>query len=194
MRPLDAQMYFVLGSTFAVGVIAGMFFYVTVYVPMYGGSDVPEEFSMLVEGRMYGGCERTGSCASFQFTDDGSYQYFPSEGARKESGELPTSVVNSVRDELTPIAVEDASAPTAIRDCRSYVDGIDYAYTITVESQQFALDTCKTQLAHENPLQQEFLAVWQYMENPSSTRQYPVIIEEGVSGFIIDRLQGGSEE
>ena len=184
---MDSQSYIVLGLTFITGVFAGVYFYVTVYAPQYASDDVAEKSSVVIEGEMYGGCVLSTGCASFRLTENGSYQYFASAEAKKESGRLPSETIQRLLQQLETTDLARASSPKAIRDCVSYVDGIDYRYSVTFEGGAYTLDTCTTNFSDVSHLQIEFIDAWEFMTNPTTT--YPVIIEKGVGGFIIDRLQ-----
>lgn len=184
---MEMRTYITLGFTFIMGLFCGVYLYVTVYAPQHKADDVEEKSSIIVSGEIYGGCARTGSCASFRFTENKQYQYFESKDSDKDSGILPNEVAEKVFQQLAVSNLQTLASSRAIRDCISYVDGNDYRYMITFNDNNYVLDTCATNFPGDGSLQRALLNTWEYIQNPTTT--YPVIIEEGVGGFLIDRFR-----
>lgn len=177
----------VIFLTFLTGLFAGAALYITFYAPQYETEPVPERSQLVVIGEQRGGCALgPGDCPSFRLTDDRSYQYL-TNGERTE-GTLPRQIAQPLYETITTFRLRSLAAPIDSDSCRSAADGIEYRYEITWENTRYVLDTCRTSLSHTSELQQQLLAAWEYMENPTTT--YPTIIEEGIGGWLIERFRG----
>ena len=194
---MNGKLYFQFGSTFVMGIIAGFFFYLTVYAPAYKNDVASQEQqskdAVVVEGQMYGGCSSANSCASFRLLDNHSYNYQPYPGADIEKQKLPSDIAKTIFDAIGTDAFYNAEEQVTPANCASNSDGLDFTYTISLDGDTYTLDTCKTALAHNLPLQQVFIKAWDFMQNPTTT--YPALIEEGVGGFFMDRFNktGGEQ-
>ena len=188
---MDSKTWITLGLTFVTGVFAGMFLYVTTYAPQYAEQG-PKTESLSITGSMYGGCDDRGTCPSFHLSNNGAYQYLSDGDGSKETGKIPVEVLTQLKDAITASDLQTFSKARAIRnDCVSYVDDIDYTYSIAIQNKRYEIDTCKTNFSHQTSLQKAFVELWIYMDNPTTT--YPTVIEKGVGGWLIDRMQNQSD-
>lgn len=190
--PLRIYAQFI--SSFLMGVISGVFLYVTVYAPEYATDDIATQSTtsaLTVEGRMYGGCSRSDSCASFRLLEDGTYNYLASTDAEVEKRTLPKKIARPLFSAIGTEAFFDATESVNPTSCNSYFDGTDFMYEVTLGDNRYTLDTCTTALAYNDELQQLFIDAWQFMQNPTTT--YPIILEEGVGGFLRDRFQNSGQ-
>jgi hypothetical protein len=196
-KGLPKQLYFVLGSSFFMGLFAGAFLYVTVFAPEYKDVlDAPTAMLGLgedtIEGSMYGGCERADACASFTLSANRAYQYLATPQSEVQTGKISRELSDSIFGPLTDDILTQTSREAVATNCASYADGIDYWYDVTVNKTTYTLDTCTTQLSANRALQNALLQMWEFLENPTTT--YPVLIEEGIGGAVIDRFNNPPTE
>ncbi len=193
---MTGRDYFIFGSTFIMGMFAGVFVFVTIYVPEKANesstdsADNPD--SIVIEGRMYGGCEESDECASFRLLDDRTYTYLPYPDGEAEKGRLPSDMNETVFETVGTESFFSASEMIDSRDCTSYVDGIDYTYDVHFKGDTYTLDTCTTALADDEELQTTLAPVWEFMRYPTTT--YPTILEKGVGGWFHDRFLDAKQE
>ncbi len=182
--------YFIFASAIVMGMCTGAFFYVTVFAPEYandlGSAEHIDPDAVVIQAAMYGGCERLNKCASFQLTDDQKYQYAVEPEAQIEKGKISKEISNALFEKLTTGTLISLSEEIPSGNCSSYADGLDYYYDITKEGTTYTLDTCTSAFSRDKALQKEFLAVWSFMENPTTT--YPTLIEEGITPAIFERF------
>jgi len=192
---MTGKIYLLLGSTFLMGAFAGAYLYVSVFAPAYESdiatSEAVDEDTVVIEGQMYGGCLRSGACASFKLIENGSYSYLAAPDAEVENGKLPKDVNEEIFDAVGTDTFFNATDEISKDFCSSFADGSDFTYEVTLGEETYTLDTCKTTFAYDDELQASFLNVWNFMQNPTTT--YPVLIEEGVGGFFKDRFQSGGQ-
>jgi hypothetical protein len=188
---MTGREYFIFGSTFIMGMFAGAFVFVTIYAPEQAKDETTESANRLdaivMEGRMYGGCEEQDACGSFRLVDDRTYSYIAYPDADIEKGRLPSDVIESVFETVGTEAFFTATRATSPSNCTSYVDGVDYAYDVSFEGETYTLDTCTTALAQNEALQATLAPIWEFMATPTTT--YPTLLEKGLGGVIQDRLE-----
>lgn len=182
MKP-DEKIILLL--VFLTGIFAGSSMHILFFAPQYEADIIEERSQLSIVGEMYGGCQRAGACANFRLEDNRNYNYLK-QGERQE-GRLPAAIADPVLAELTDYRLKSLAAAVENDSCRSYADGVDYRYEVVLQNTRYVLDTCRTSLAFNNEFQQSLLAMWQYMESPTTT--YPVIIEEGLGAWFIDRFR-----
>lgn len=163
------QDIILMGTTFLVGVFVGGYMYVIGFAPQFQEftgqtEDIYEGF--VVEGEQYGGF-RAGTPPSFQVLQDGSFRYIgytPSgQMAEPKEGTVPRAIWSEVKNTLDEDALIDSSEDVASESCISYVDGIDYNYKVTLQSQIFELDTCTTAL-NNTKVKTSLDKLWNYFE------------------------------
>ena len=172
--------------TFITGMFAGGALYVTVFAPQYKADPVEEKSELSIVGELYGGCNRSPApCPSFRLNANRTYQFIA--GGEKEEGKLPGAIADPIFKGMSSYRLSSHAGLVEKDSCSSYVDGIDYVYDVTFEGIRYHLDTCKTALAYESEMQKSFLEAWKYMDSPTTT--YPTIVEDGISGWLIERFQ-----
>jgi hypothetical protein len=196
-KGLPKQLYLVLGSSFLMGLCAGVFLYLTVFAPEYKAIlDAPKSTLSsgedTIEGSMYGGCERADACASFTLSSNRSYQYLATPQSEVQTGKIARELGESLFGELSEATLQKASAESSNTNCASYADGLDYWYDVTFEETTYTLDTCTTALATHTRLQESLQEMWRFLQNPTTT--YPVLIEEGVGEAVFDRFNNPPSE
>jgi hypothetical protein len=159
--------------TFVIGFAGGFYFFLTGYAPYVEqvkesvfAQDLTTTESLLITARQYGGCTRTGQCASFQLAFDGSFSYLPGSvltGARPESGVIPRALLSTIRSVALPTRLAVASQASSAEDCISYRDGIDVTYEIVRNGELYILDSCTTTLRESTEIANALGAVWEYV-------------------------------
>jgi len=159
-------------SSFLMGMFAGAYFYVSFFAPLVENPDldllVDAKEDLIVEGIMYGGCERMNSCANFQLINGRDYHYTVSTDAEVQTGRLSRSFAQGIQASLSDGALYAASEQVGAYSCSSHVDGVDYHYSILKEGERYEIDTCTTALAYNDALQDLFLDIWYTLENPDT--------------------------
>jgi len=167
----SSKDYLVMIMTFVVGIISGFYLYVTAFAPQFDEfigqtEEVYEDF--VLEGTQYGGDRMGGTAPSFQVLENGAYRYLPyaasGEVPEAQEGVLPRALFNEVTQTLTAEALEISSQIVTRGDCMSYVDGRDYTYNVTLEGEEYTLDTCTTALSSGSILNTTLDKVWNYFE------------------------------
>ena len=169
------QLLFI--SSFLMGMFAGAYFFVSFFAPLIESPDsglyVDAQQDLIIEGIMYGGCERMNACANFQLVNGRDYHYTVSTDTEVQTGRLHRTFAEGIKASLSDDTLYAASGPENMNSCSSYVDGIDYHYTIIKEGQRYELDTCTTALAYNQSLQELFLDIWYTLENPEAIESEP---------------------
>ncbi len=189
-------------GTFFMGIIAGGYYYVSVFAPSYGdvleNSAVADESSFLIAGEMYGGCEEDGICASFQLLEGREYHYLPYEGGEVLSGTLPSQYKRMLSSALTEEILSQHAKRGAEWNCESQEGGIDHTYTVTRDGTAYVLDTCSTLLRDNIELQEVFLSLWTAFEDPDGaevpTAPMPEFEFKNITDFFFDRFHSGAKE
>lgn len=193
---MTGKIYFILGSALVMGILSGLFLYVTVYVPEIAPdenqSEIIGENTVVIEGRMYGGCQEMDACALFKLQDTRKYQYQASPKDIVLDGKISVDIRDAVFLKLTTEKLALLAQDTPSHECAGYVDGLDYIYDVTKKGKTYTLDTCSTKLVTDNELQESLRQVWEFMANPTTT--YPVLIEKGPIQMIFDRFNKGGVE
>lgn len=193
---MTGKIYFILGSSFVMGILSGLFLYVTVYVPEMAPdeneSQIIDKNTVVIEGRMYGGCQEMDACASFKLQDTRKYQYQATPKDAVIDGKIGVDIRDAVFLKLNTQKLALLAEDTTSHECAGYVDGLDYIYDVTKMGKTYTLDSCSTKLATDNQLQESLQKVWEFMANPTTT--YPVLLEKGPIQMIFDRFNKGGEE
>ena len=168
-RDATTQDILIMIVTFIVAICAGFYLYLSAFAPQF------EEFSgqteavyedFVVEGSQYGGDRMGGNAPTFQILENGEYRYLPysSEGMTVEAkeGTLPRSLMQEIKSVLTDETVSAAATTVTRGDCMSYVDGLDYNYSITLNGENYTLDTCTTNLTVDGTLSRTLDKLWNY--------------------------------
>lgn len=157
--------------TFFVGFFTGSYLYVAAFAPTIETvetvvEEIGEDF--IVTGEAYGGCDRAGSCPSFNIADNGEYRYvYLPRGATSQAlreGVLPIDRQQNLRRYATPETLQEASQPIDPVMCESYIDGIDVRYWVQVGENIYQLDSCGTTIDPNSPLWLELSSTWEYFQ------------------------------
>ncbi len=191
---------FIMGFTFLMGVLVGGYFYVTSFAPTVANAPglsnhQATEVKFVVSGEQYGGCQRLGSCPSFQLSSNGAYRYIPVATSSELAAVLEGTLPSRLRNELVT-SIERANlgalAVSAQKDyCNSFVDGTDYVYQVRVPGVTYELDSCQTRFDTDGVLGRNLTAIWDYLAEPETV--YPLILEAGLSGYLESRFQSARE-
>ena len=167
-KGIQLQEEILIVTTLLIGMVAGWYLYVTAFAPQFdelAGTTEATYEDFVVVGDQYGG-RRAGATPSFQVLKDGSYNYIAeaSDGSGEihRDGTLPRALWSEVRTALTPTKVTDLAQDVADGNCASFVDGIDYTYTITLDSTNYVLDTCTTRLSTDEATNIALDKLWNY--------------------------------
>ena len=167
---MSGQDKILLGFTFIVGIVSGMYFYTVSFEPTFlpgRDADIEEADALSVVGRAYGGHTLSEYVhPSFRIAEDGSYEYFPGgEDADKSvEGHLPRALMNRLTDEIETADLYGLSLESPKDFCTTYVDGFDYVYRVIYEGERYELDTCTSAMPYENDLALVLMDVWEYLE------------------------------
>jgi hypothetical protein len=109
-----------------------------------------------------------GTAPSFQILENGSFRYlsYAASGTSSEikEGLLPRALLVEVKQTLSKEALTIAAGPVVRGDCMSYVDGLDYAYVVTLETVEYTLDTCTTALTEDSLVNTTLDKLWNYFD------------------------------
>lgn len=161
--------------TFGVGFAGGFYLYLTDFAARIVEFTTPDygtvsEFTIV--GEVYGGCRS--ACPSFQLLSDGSYRYLytPSVGAEQviRRGTVPLSVQQQLQQSVVVSELREQSKTIRPASCRSFTDGVDVSYDITVEGASYQLDSCGTAVDGDSKLWLALGAVWSYFQAPEDGR------------------------
>jgi len=158
--------------TLICGIVAGSYLFVVGFRPqvVQVTSELvsPPDLSKLIiiEGYQYGGCERTGQCASFRIQDDGEYSYVATSIPTTEGrfgGVIPRRDWQAIRNRLSAPVLAQGATRVSPGDCASFVDAIDVRYEITFQGERYMLDTCQTSLSEADELKKLLDGLWQFI-------------------------------
>lgn len=157
--------------TFIVGICAGSYLYVIGFAPQFEDmtgqtEEVYEDF--VIEGTQYGQTETVASLPSFQILADGAYRYLPAGAMENDidaiEGNLPRSLLKELRSVATVDALSRMAETVETISCVSDAGGIDYNYNITINSENYEIDTCTTKLSIDSDVAETLDKVWKYFE------------------------------
>jgi len=154
--------------TFAIGFVGGAYLYLTYWAVVFNPdaasvSDIGE-FSIVSES--YGACGST--CPSFQVIANGQYRFL--HEARDGSsmtiseGSLPRSVLRDVERAVDERELLSQSRKINPQTCRSYDDGIDVRYAVSVDGVTYDLDSCGTAIDRDSALWIGLAEIWNYLQ------------------------------
>lgn len=198
---MDLKTKVLLISTFLMGVVAGGYFYLTVFAPEYNdvlsSGDTLSANDLVIEGEMYGGCSEADACASFRLVDGKRYEYRSFPDADMKKGTLSNGIADPIRAAIADADLERLSENVSSAECASYVDGVDYRYTVFRGGNSYVLDTCGTRFSAELSFQEVFVDAWYAMEHPearTSAEGTPTTITDLVNTLIFDRFNHPEKE
>jgi hypothetical protein len=170
---MKRQDIWTLLTTFVVGMIAGGYVYVTGFKPQFeqfSGQTAEVYQDLVIEGEQYGG-DGLRTLPAFQVVSDATFTYvpeaMPGEPGLPVQGTLPRALWNALSDELNGDDLFVNSQLVTVADCASAQGGIDYRYTITLDSVVYNLDTCGTNFTNA-ALQETLDRLWNYFTTQES--------------------------
>ncbi len=185
--------WFLLISSLVVGILLGMLYFYTTFEAEYvqnkdlGELNYQQETRFRVIGDEYGGCLRGQNCASFEIASDRSFQYFrDGTTSAPQTGRIPSKLWNELKTELEAANLVQLEKR---RDgyCTSYVDGIDFHFTVSLDSTIHNLDTCETWLKNDPVLENTLTFLFDYLQNPESYKeQYEL---NGVTDWLLETVK-----
>lgn len=175
---MEIRDWFILISTFLVGIMSGVYLYATSFAPTYEERDVFDEAAEVphtpfdVIALQYGGMvPEDYENAFFEVDDSGSYAFTPGGvGVMEQESVLPEVLKRELHDEIATADLKKLSEPIERSDCASFSDGIDYEYNIVRKGEEYTLDTCYTDFSHDSELGRTLEKMWQYMNAPEEHR------------------------
>ncbi|MCA9362219.1 hypothetical protein KC906_02495 [Candidatus Kaiserbacteria bacterium] len=165
-----------IGITFVVGFFVGGYLYLTNFAgfaSQIATPDIEAVSEFVIVSDVYGGCREV--CPSFQVQNDGSYRYLFTPGYGEDQvlrqGVLPRELERELRAVLTPAALMRQAAPIEPLICNSYTDGIDVIYEITLDGEEYTLDSCGTDVQAESRLWLTLGKIWTHFESGGNNSQ-----------------------
>jgi len=157
--------------TFVVGLVVGVYMFFAGFAPTTAIiEDTVQEIgqTLIVTGEAYGGCDRVGTCPSFNIADNGSYRYsYTPRGATAQvlrEGSLPLAIQQDLKRYATENALTKFSQSVDPIMCESFVDGIDVRYIIELEGDVYTLDSCGTNVDADTKLWETLAGLWYYFD------------------------------
>jgi hypothetical protein len=161
-------------ASIAVTALVGFLF--GIYIYFFGFLEVVEpqrpvqatasEFSIV--SQVYGGCDMTSACPSFQILGDGSYRYLYTPAVGEEQvirdGSIPRVLQRRIERTVSGTELEVQSKDIQPSFCNSYTDGIDITYRITINKEEYILDSCGTNIDPGSALWATLVSIWTYFE------------------------------
>ena len=189
---MDKTDLLVLIVTAIAGFATGFYLYAMVFAPNYV-ADKPQivsdsEFTIM--GEFYGGCRS--QCPSFRLTSDRKYQYLP-EGIETADGSIrgtyPRVEFVELRRVLEKSEVVSAATDVTSTQCASFADGIDANYRVTLDGEEYELDTCRTALSQNRALAEALAKIFMVLDDPGSFSYNREDYQRaGVIGYIFPNL------
>jgi hypothetical protein len=163
-------------SAFLAGIITGSYLYLVGFAPEFEankGQTAEEVGELMIVGDMYGGM-RAGLPPSFQVNGDREFRYIPFSDnpevpAPAVEGRVPRELMEDVTSLLSESTLDAASEEITPEVCAQMVDGIDYKYTILVDSVEYQLNTCGTNFTADSELGAALEQLWEYFDTVAAT-------------------------
>ncbi len=182
---MKADQKIILFLTFLTGILVGVTLYLTAFAPVYQDTELAEKSDFSIQGEQYGGCGMTDSCLTFRLEENGSYKYLYDD--KIEEGTLPSVLTNEAFGSLSVDSLDTNSESEEKDDCISYVDGVDYRYTIVYEGVRYVLDSCRTTFSLESDFQESAIKAWDFMGGEDVT--YASSTGSGLGGWFVNRFK-----
>lgn len=155
--------------TFIFGILAGSYIYVTGFATTFSPPEAaPEDIysGLLITGEGYGECEQNNTCFSFQLLENGDYRaLFDDAGdghsAAKE-GSIPRTLRNELRSSLIVESLVNDSKTRNTLDCEYGYKDTNYKFRVTLNQQDYFLDTCQTTIDYEGSAWASLAKLWNY--------------------------------
>jgi hypothetical protein len=153
--------------TFVIGVVVGGYFYLTGFSLKTFSTTTQDTYKdFAIVGESYGDCGSVNGCASFQLLGDRSYRVLHnSQDIGNElirEGDISNSLRKELQKNLVVSVLEQQSEETSASNCASGNDGIDYSFRVTLDGENYLLDTCKTAVEYDSKAWLSLAKLWNY--------------------------------
>lgn len=155
--------------TFAIGLVAGGYVYLTGFATTFVPPDTTTEDKyggLIINGESYGECEAENSCLSFQLLGNGTYRaiYINPETNKQISkdGGISRSLRNELKAAMLPAGLLAQSQLMLAPVCKYGEEGTNYKFKVTLNSVEYNLDTCKTSIDYNAQVWLTLVKVWNY--------------------------------
>lgn len=142
-------LYFLLGSTFFIGLVSGVFIYFisNLNEPLIVLEDfgIKTTAAFEITGDSYGGCQRSGRCASYKIDATGNYtSVVRNRGGEddREEGKLSASDLREIKQLLRDTPLATIADSSFMGTCPVEYDGLAYVFDIKVGDDTWRIDTC----------------------------------------------------
>lgn len=142
-------------ATLFMGILTGSYIY---FINHTGDSlvevrELAETNEFMVIGELYGGCMRGGVCASYRITSDGTYTYIgpndEGELGDRVSGTISEKDLGRLKELVSSTDLSTIVSSTFGGTCPITYDGVAMRYDITLEGENYGIDTCLDETGDE---------------------------------------------
>lgn len=158
-----------IAVTFVFGLLAGSYVYVTGFATTFNLPEAaPEDIysGLIITGEGYGECEKSNTCLAFQVLENGDYRALFDDVGDGNSAAKEGSIPRSLRNELSAALVaESLVADSKMRnspDCKYGSEGTNYKFQVTLDQQDYLLDTCQTTIDYDGSVWVSLSKLWNY--------------------------------
>ena len=158
-----------IGITFLFGLFVGSYLYVTGFAITF---NIPETAledvysGLLITGEGYGECEQSNTCLTFQVLENGDYRaLFAANGDNDpivKEGSISRALRNSLGSSLTAESLTLNSKIRSTPDCKYGLNDTNYRFRITLDKQEYLLDTCQTKIDYNGSAWTSLTKLWNY--------------------------------
>ena len=168
---MKAQDIISILITFAIGMVAGGYLYVTgfaSYLSWFQGDDSDQYAGLVIQSESYGECEMTAGCMEFQVLSNGQYRaLFDTDVGGKSNvvkeGRLPRPLFRTLLTELNVEALEAAAKTLPVLECKYGMSGTNFRFAITRDTVTYRLDTCSTDIDYDGALWLSLKNLWNHL-------------------------------
>ncbi|MEZ4104372.1 MAG: hypothetical protein R3B60_03740 [Candidatus Paceibacterota bacterium] len=154
--------------TFIMGFVAGFYFFLTGFhfeFSLIPDSKIYDDYT--IEAEAYGSCSVKG-CMSFQLiVSTGSYRLLTTKtevGDIIKEGVIDRSLRNELQRMVNLNELEKQTSRRLVQKCDSKEGGVDYNFKITIDSEEYILDTCRTTVDYNSRTWTSLEKLWSYFE------------------------------
>ena len=183
---MTKQQLVTLILTFVTGLFTGVYLFVTYFAPQYVDDGVSEVNTqdITIIGEQIGGCQMLGICPSFRLDGDRDLSYIEAHGLNDDTPspktrKLSRAVYGDLQNMIEQADFEELGKPGSV--CKAAADGVDYVYRVSLNGEEFKLDSCGTRF-YGSDLYYELQKLWSEQVH-SKAEDF-----DGVLSFFIDRF------
>lgn len=155
--------------TFAVGLAAGMYLYLTGFATTFKLPEVTTEnvyTEFVVTAENYGACRDERTCLTFQVLENGTYRALYDDPLGGETivkeGRIPRSIRKELIRSLTTEQLLSDTRTWSVPDCRNGALGTNHKFRITRDEVNYEIDTCQSVIDYEGPGWKSLAKLWNY--------------------------------